>query len=82
MYTKLTLNIQENTIRNIKKYSKNHRTSISKLVEKYFNLLVESNTSDYNEYISPVVKELSGIINLKNNTDLKDDYSNYLIKKY
>lgn len=31
---------------------------------------------------SPLVKELSGIINLKKEFDLKEEYANYLVEKY
>ena len=34
------------------------------------------------EDISPLVKELSGVIRLKKGQDIKKDYTDYLIKKY
>lgn len=34
------------------------------------------------EDMSPVVKELSGVIHLKKGQDIKKDYAEYLIKKY
>jgi len=34
------------------------------------------------EDMSPVIKELSGVIRLKKGQDIKKDYAEYLIKKY
>jgi len=34
------------------------------------------------EDMSPLVKELSGVIRLKKGQDIKKDYTDYLIKKY
>ena len=34
------------------------------------------------EDMSPLVKELSGVIRLKKGQDIKKDYADYLIKKY
>jgi hypothetical protein len=81
METKLTLKLNRRTIQKAKKYVLVNNTSISKLVENYFDSLTV-NDSNNDDYISPVVKELSGVINLKRSPDRKTDYTKYLSKKY
>jgi hypothetical protein len=81
METKLTLKLNRRTIQKAKKYVLINNTSISKLVENYFDSLTVKDGSAEDE-ISPVVKELSGVINLKDTKDRKAAYAKYLSKKY
>ncbi|MEA3288232.1 MAG: DUF6364 family protein [Candidatus Marinimicrobia bacterium] len=81
MLKKLTLSISETTILGAKRYAKAHQTSLSSLVEIYFNYLNQNKVSD-GEQMSPIVKELSGIMELDQDFNLKDDYANYLLEKY
>jgi hypothetical protein len=81
METKLTLKLNRRTIQKAKKYVLINNTSISKLVENYFDSLTVKDGSS-GDVISPVVKELSGVINLKKTTDRKTTYAKYLSKKY
>jgi hypothetical protein len=78
MNTKLTLSIDKNIIEKAKKYAKNRHKSVSKLIENYLKNIVVKN--DY-EKISPIVNELAGSIK-NNKINLKEDYTEYLIKKY
>ena len=80
MDDKLTLKLDEQTIEKAKIYAKNHRTSLSKLVENYLNLLTKASQNNFK--ITPLVKSLSGIIKLPENFDEKKEYSDFLIKKY
>ncbi len=80
MDTKLTLKLEETIIEKAKNYAKNHRTSLSKLIENY--LLNITNESENEEKITPLVKSLSGIIKLPKDYDHKKDYSDFLVKKY
>jgi hypothetical protein len=81
METKLTLKLNRRTIQKAKKYVLINNTSISKLVENYFDSLTV-NDSNKDDDISPVVKELSGVINLKKTPERKAAYAKYLSKKY
>ncbi len=81
MAKKLTLSIDESTIAAAKRYAKHHQTSLSSLVEQYFSYLT-SDQIDEEKQISPIVKGLSGIIELDSNYDLKQDYGKYLAEKY
>jgi len=84
MNTKLTLKLGSNFIKKAKNYSKNKKISLSKLVEKFFSTLdVESKKpSNINNKISPVVKDLSGILDVDNNYDIKKFKKNRLKNKY
>ena len=78
MNTKLTLSLDKNIINKAKKYAKNRNKSISKIVENYLKNIVVNNED---EELTPIVSELIGSV--KNlNVNLKDDYADFLIKKY
>ncbi|KGO84588.1 DUF6364 family protein [Flavobacterium suncheonense] len=79
MNTKLTLNIDQSVIEDAKFYAKNHRVSLSKLIENY--LLSLTNKNEEKSKVSPLVESLTGVINLESN-DYKKEYSDYLAKKY
>ena len=79
METKLTLKLDQNVIQSVKIYAAKNNRSLSKLVEDYFrNLITESSNNKKN--ISPLVQELSGIINEKDIEGL--NYTDYLESKY
>jgi len=78
MNTKLTLNIDKEIINEAKIYAKNHRVSLSKLIENYLNSLTQK--SKKKSSVSALVESLTGII--PNDYDEKDDYRNYIDKKY
>jgi hypothetical protein len=80
MDTKLTLKLKESVIEKAKKYAKTQDTSLSRLVENY--LLNITNEKDSKNEITPLVKSLSGIIDLSNDVDLKGSYTAYLAEKY
>jgi hypothetical protein len=78
MNTKLTLSLDKNVINEAKKYAKIRHKSISKMIENYLKNVVNKDEVDD---LSPIVNELAGSIkNIKSN--FKDEYTNYLIKKY
>ncbi|HPI14256.1 MAG: DUF6364 family protein [Spirochaetota bacterium] len=81
MDTKLTLKLNKSIIEKAKTYAQKNNTSLSQIVEKYFIALI---TEKENETLklTPLVKELSGIIKPENIENYKDDYAKYLMKKY
>jgi hypothetical protein len=80
MDTKLTLKLDKEIINKAKLYAESKKISLSKLIESYLNLLTkESSTKDK---ISPLIESLSGVIELPNNHDDMDDYTDYLAQKY
>lgn len=80
MDKKLTLSLNQRIIEQAKKYAKLNNTSLSKLIESYL-ATITATTSD-NSKITPLVKSLSGVIELPSNFDEKADYSNYISEKY
>lgn len=83
MNTKLTLSLDKATIERAKSYAQAHHTSLSSMVNGYFRVVtIKKNTP---REISPLVKELSGIIPKKFNLTkkrLRKEYTDYLWKKY
>ena len=81
MNSKLTLKLDSEAIENAKSYAKKNHVSLSKMVEDYFIILTDEKEPK-DQRISPLVKEMSGIIDLENDFDYKDAYSTFLIEKY
>jgi len=79
MDTKLTLKLDNSIIEQAKTYAKKKNTSLSKLIESYLGLLVDPKD---NQEVTPLVKSLSGVINLPKNFDYKKDYKKHLLNKY
>ena len=80
MNTKLTLNLEKSVIDRAKEYAKAHNISLSRLIESYLSALVSNKNDD--EEITPLVKSLSGVVNLDEDFDHKAAYTEYLIEKY
>jgi hypothetical protein len=78
MNTKLTLNLDKEIIFEAKNYAKNHKVSLSKLIENYLKSLTKE--SKRNSTVSPLVESLTGII--PNDFDEKKEYREYIDKKY
>lgn len=80
MDKKLTLSLNESVIENAKLYAKKNKISLSKLIEAYLKSVTENTTK--NVEITPLVKSLSGVIQLPIGFDERSDYTNYLLEKY
>jgi macrodomain Ter protein organizer (MatP/YcbG family) len=80
MDTKLTLKLEQKIIERAKDYAKKHNTSLSKLIENYLQSLTKK--ADETEKISPLVKSLSGIVDIPKNYNHKEEYSDFLMNKY
>jgi hypothetical protein len=80
MDSKLTLKLNNGVIERAKQYARDHDISLSKLIENYLQAItLEDDRGDME--ISPLVKSLTGVIEL-NDESYKRKYSNYLAKKY
>ena len=79
MNTKLTLNLNKNIIESAKDYAKNHKMSLSKLIENYLNSLTKKHDEEHD--LSALVESLTGIIPDENH-DYKKEYQEFLTKKY
>ncbi len=77
MDTKLTLRLKKKTIERGKNFARKRRTSLSKMIENYLDKLTGSD----DEEITPLVKNLSGILKGES-IDYKKNYADYLERKY
>lgn len=83
MKAKPTLKLNKEIIEKAKEYAKSNQTSLSVLVEYYLQkLTLGAKDKKSRRKITPLVKSLSGIINLPADYDHKKDYSDYLVNKY
>jgi hypothetical protein len=80
MDTKLTIKLDDDVITRAKRYAKNRKTSLSKMIESYLDTVTKPDSKKIK--ITPLVKSLSGVIKLPVDYDYKKDYVDYLTKKY
>ena len=81
MDAKLTLKLKDRSISRAKEYVSAIGTSLSSIVEDFFDSLTLNKQPSQFVY-SPLVNELSGIIHLDADYDYKSDYASYLEDKY
>lgn len=74
--------MDEDVIERAKIYARNHKISLSKMIESYFNSLTETNENSNEIKISELVESISGVIQVPNDFDDKNEYRNYLDEKY
>jgi len=77
---KLTLKLNGEVIEKAKLYAQKKDTSLSKLIEAYLQFL--TNSKNDHDDITPLVKSLSGILDLPKTTNYKDSYKKHLGEKY
>ena len=82
METKLTLRLNDTVIERAKIYAKTQKISLSKMIESYLDSLTREKDSDNKISITPLVESLSGVIDLPSDYDYKEEYSDYLNRKY
>ena len=80
MNSKLTLKLNSIVIARAKKYAKEHNSSLSKMIESYLDSVTGQEKTGIE--ITPLVKSLSGIIQLPVDYDYRKDISEQLDKKH
>jgi hypothetical protein len=80
MDTKLTLWMDRNTIQRMKELSRRKGFGLSDIVEKFFRLLLESESGEGEPY-TPLVRELSGVVRLEKAPDRKNRHANSRVGK-
>ena len=80
MDTKLTIRLNKNVIEKAKVYAQSHKISLSKFVESYLDSITKVREKKIE--ITPLVESLSGVIDLPEDYNYKNDYTNYLMEKY
>jgi hypothetical protein len=82
METKLTLRLNDNVIKRAKVYARNHKISLSKMIESYLDNITTQREEKKENSITPLVESLSGVIDLPVDFDYKKEYGDYLAEKY
>jgi hypothetical protein len=80
MNSKLTLKLNSEVIARSKSYAKKRNTSLSKMIESYLDSVTKEDNSRIE--ITPLVKSLSGVIEIPADYDYRKDYPDYLDQKY
>jgi len=80
METKLTLRLNKSVIERAKQYAQLHKTSVSRLVESYLDVVTQKSKAV--DEITPLVESLSGVIEVDADFDHKKEYTDYLIDKH
>ena len=81
MDTKLTLKLDREAIERAKHYAERRGLSLSRVVESYFLRLTELEEPPQ-ERLQGVVAELAGVLKGADIGDPKEEYTDYLLKKY
>ncbi len=82
METKLTLRLNDRVIEQAKKYAKERKISLSKMIESYLDSLTREKGPEKETDITPLIESLSGVIDLPADFDYKKEYRDYLKKKF
>jgi hypothetical protein len=82
MNTTLTLNVEESIVEQAEIYASAHNISLPKLIENYLKSLAHKKEKTKSIIISPLVESLTGVIPSEDVDNYKQEYQNYLIKKY
>lgn len=80
MDTKLTLRLKPNVIERAKIFARENNISLSKMIENYLDSLTKQKPVDVE--ITPLVESLSGVVELPDGYDHKEEYTEYLLEKY
>ena len=81
MDTKLTLKLDTDAIEQAKRYAERRGLSLSRVVESYFLRLAKSEEPS-GEKLTGVVAELAGVLKGAEIGDPREEYTEYLRKKY
>jgi 2,3-bisphosphoglycerate-independent phosphoglycerate mutase len=80
MTTKLTLTVEESTIKKAKSYAKQTGRSLSELIESYLETLTEEPTNK--NRLSPKLKKIAGAVKLPADFDEKRELNAYFENKH
>jgi Family of unknown function (DUF6364) len=79
MTTKLTLTVEESTIKKAKSYAKQTGRSLSELIESYLETLTEPTNKNR---LSPKLKKIAGAVKLPAHFDEKGELDAYIKNKH
>jgi hypothetical protein len=82
MDKKLTLSLNQRVIEKAKRYAKQHRTSLSRMIEAYFDSLTSQQKDSAEVETTPLVESLCGVIQLPEDFNYRESRTKYLNKKH
>jgi hypothetical protein len=82
MNVKLTVSLEDEVINKAKKYAKRNKTSLSKLIENYFRILVKDGEEKDVVITDKELLKMSGTIDLPDNVETDELLTEHLFKKY
>jgi hypothetical protein len=82
MDTKLTLRLKREVIEKAKIYARDHKISLSKMIESYLDNITQEKKDEKKASVTPLVESLIGVIDLPADFDYKKEYRDYLEEKY
>ena len=82
MNVKLTVSLEDEVINKAKKYAKRNKTSLSKLIENYFRILVKDGEEKDVVITDKELLKMSGTIDLPDNVETDELLTERLFKKY
>jgi hypothetical protein len=82
MDKKLTLSLNQRVIEKAKNYAKLHKTSLSRMIEAYFESLTSQQKDMTEVETTPLVESLSGVIQLPEDFDYKEARTKYINEKH
>ena len=82
MDKKLTLSLNQGVIEKAKNYAKQNRTSLSRMIEAYFESLTSQEKDVTEIETTPLVESLSGVIQLPEDFDYNKIRTKYLKEKH
>ncbi|MDZ7604620.1 MAG: DUF6364 family protein [Cyclobacteriaceae bacterium] len=82
METKLTLRLNDHVIERAKVYARDHKISLSKLIESYLDRVTGQKVRRTKRRLLPLVENFSGVVDLPADSDYKKEYGEYLAEKY
>lgn len=80
MDANITLKLDKHIIEMANAYAKKQGISVSKLIEKYLTMVTKEKVKK--EQITPLVRDLIGVIQPQRDFNYKNEYSEYLTEKY
>ena len=80
MDKKLTIRLDSEVIDRAKSYARSNNVSVSRMIESYLDSVTQVNSNVFE--ITPLVKSLSGVIEIDSSYDVKKDYHDFLSEKY
>lgn len=82
MDTKLTLRLKGEVIEKAKIYARDHKISLSKMIESYLDNITQEKKDEKKASVTPLVESLIGVIDLPADFDYQKEYRDYLEEKY